>query len=85
VAWVTMIDDGMLFHWYWKFLNNYFDKYPYLVKPLGYCSVCFMGQVSFWFYLFAFDVNIVKHIIFVLVVIAMVSLLNYLIGCLIKN
>ena len=47
-----------ILHLYWKILDSLNSKgYWYIAKPLGYCDVCFAGEIALWtgFYKFGFD------------------------------
>ena len=67
-----LMDEDMVFGWYNNLLERWsFDIetgeqrwFYYLAKPLGYCDVCFGGQLALFFYIFkyGFDINIIFFI-----------------------
>lgn len=91
VAWNSMTDDGMIFFWYWRLLDNLSSKhkaFEYIVKPLGFCNVCLSGQLAFWVYVFSpikHEYNIILHLVLTGATIGMVSVLNYITSWLLKD
>lgn len=47
-----VVQPSELLSRYWHWLDALYLRRPALAKPLGYCSLCFTGQVSFWWQLF---------------------------------
>ena len=75
-----LTDDGMIFGWYWRFLNAHIPEY--LAKPLGTCQYCFAGQVALWYYL-AMNISnysLLAHIAFISGVIFIVQLIDKIIN-----
>lgn len=54
-------DEGMIFSWYQKLISKLPD---WLNKPLGSCNLCITGQACFWYYIFAYDYNLIDHLFF---------------------
>lgn len=51
--------EGMAFHFWFRALQWIAEKVGNVVaKPLGYCAVCFCGQVCFWYYVFSHGFNL---------------------------
>jgi hypothetical protein len=74
-AWVffeVLTAPGMIFEFWYKWLERLSKKAEWLAKPLGYCGTCFSGQLGFWWYLISRrDVwRLGEHIVFTLQVIA---------------
>ena len=69
----VLMDEDMIFGWY----NNLLERWSwdintgeqkwffYLAKPLGYCDVCFGGQLALLFYIFYGNYNLIVHIFFI--------------------
>jgi hypothetical protein len=82
VAWVfclILIDEGMIFGYWWTVLN----KLPvWLSKPLGACEYCFAGQLALWWYIYQScltgQYNAFYHIAFISVAIFTVKVINEL-------
>ena len=56
-AWVffnVLTAPGMVFEFWYKWLEKLNEKAPWMAKPLGFCGTCFAGQTGFWWYLFAY-------------------------------
>lgn len=47
-----VVQPGALLDRYWHWLDALHQRRPKLAKPLGYCSLCFAGQVALWWQLF---------------------------------
>ena len=64
---LILTEPGMLFDWYRNLLGRYDEKYHFLTAPLGYCQLCFAGQVSLWWYLYEnwSTYYLPEHIIFI--------------------
>ena len=79
IAWVFVIilmDEGMIFSWWWNVIN----KLPqWLKSPLGGCEFCLAGQLSLWYYLFAHwnDYNVFYHIAYISIAIFTVKIINH--------
>lgn len=59
---------GMIFERWYYFLEGLNSKgMEWIAKPLGYCGVCFAGQVGFWWYLIAYRDQWIlgEHLVFV--------------------
>ena len=81
VVWVfhsILFQPGMVFGWWGDWVYELSKTRPQLAKPLGFCGVCFGGQVGFWWYLVAYRDNWIlgHHIIFTCQVIAAYWLLS---------
>ena len=69
----VLMGENMIFGWYNNLLERWsFDIetgeqrwFYYLAKPLGYCDVCFGGQLALLFYIFYGDYNLIIHIFFI--------------------
>ena len=78
VAWVFVVilmEEGMIFAWWW----NVIQKLPdWLRKPLGDCEYCFAGQLALWYYLIQYwnTYSPVYHIAFISITILTVKILN---------
>jgi hypothetical protein len=66
-------DEGMIFHWYQRMIKN---LPMYLNFPLGGCYKCFVGQVCFWYFIFAKPFNIIELLFFVSTGIFMAMIYN---------
>lgn len=51
VIFEVLFEPGMIFGFWYQFLERLNVSAPWLAKPLGYCGKCFSGQIGFWFYL----------------------------------
>ena len=87
--------DKNMFVLYGDFLNWLASfKYGYIIaKPLGYCEICFAGQLAFWLYLKYnyknylnnwFE-NIYTHIFFISLTILFTFLINKIIKRWLRN
>lgn len=47
----VLTQKGNIFGFYGDFLENVYQRWQWLAKPLGWCGKCFAGQVAFWAYL----------------------------------
>jgi len=69
-AWVffnVLTAPGMVFEFWYKWLEKLNEKAEWMAKPLGFCGTCFAGQLGFWWYLFTYgrtDWEPGAHIIF---------------------
>lgn len=70
-----LIEEGMIFGFWGKLLNNMPDKLAY---PLGECAYCFGGQVALWYYFFIEEWNIFNHIFFVSTTIFLIHLILWI-------
>lgn len=63
----VLTGPGMIFECWYNFLERINERAEWLAKPLGYCAVCFSGQLSFWWYLIEYRANweLSDHIVFV--------------------
>lgn len=63
--WITniLMDEKAPLGWYYDLLASSGWKW-WITKPLGLCDVCFTGQLSLWFYIIKYGINI-KIIIFI--------------------
>ena len=54
-ALIWCMDDGMVFSFYRQWLEKkaFEWQYGFLTKPLGLCSFCLTGQLSFWSAIFS--------------------------------
>jgi hypothetical protein len=72
---VILGEPGMIFAWYQKLIY----KLPEMIyKPLGGCVICFAGQLSFWYFIFFKEYNLLEHLFFVSLTIFFTKLLSYL-------
>lgn len=78
IAWVfviILVDEGMIFSWWWDVING---LPQWLKSPLGACEYCVAGQMSLWYYLFAHwhDYNVFYHIAYISISIFTVRIIN---------
>lgn len=62
-----LMEGGMIMYWYWQMLDRMArNGGEWLAKPLGYCGVCFSGQLGFWWYLLTTSGHwrLSEHIVF---------------------
>ena len=70
VAWTffeVLTAPGMLFEFWYKWLERLAaNGKEWIAKPLGYCGVCFTGQIGFWWYAIAHRADWILggHIVF---------------------
>jgi hypothetical protein len=48
----------MIFAGYGAWLDKIEPKYPFLAYPLGYCPVCFGGQIALWCFAYRLAVGL---------------------------
>jgi len=68
VFFAVLTAPGMIFEQWFLILERMAENgREWMAKPLGYCGVCFAGQLGFWWYLIAYrDAwNLGAHIVFV--------------------
>ena len=52
--------SGHILGWYIDILDDIYRKnkwYSIIANPLGYCELCFTGQVALWYYLIYYGIN----------------------------
>ena len=57
----------MIFQFWYRWMERIKNAgWGWLAKPLGYCGVCFTGQVGFWWYAIAYrsDWVLGEHVVF---------------------
>lgn len=71
VAFGVLMEPGMILGWWYQWLERVNARAPWIAKPLGYCGVCFSGQLGFWWYLVEYrgEWRLTDHIMFVSLVI----------------
>jgi hypothetical protein len=77
----VLMQYGMLLHWYWLFLDHFVvnkNTYGYLswfAKPLGYCDLCFCGQLAFWYaaYTFGWSGQLVMYPLYAILIIFIIK------------
>jgi len=79
-SWVfclILLDEGMIFSWYYKKISMLPD---WLNKPLGTCEYCFGGQVALWYYLYQYhsSYSLISHVVFICGVIFAIRITNKL-------
>ena len=81
-----LIQPGHIFDWYGNFIRRLQKKYPKFADPLGFCPLCFSGQLAFWLFLYFnfFDYHIIRHILFTSITIFMVATIGKIYGILKK-
>lgn len=47
-----LMQQGHILEWYLDLLLKLETKAKFLAKPLGLCSICFSGQLSFWVWIY---------------------------------
>jgi len=81
IAYVVFIlmSPGMIFSFYAKLIDRI--PWDWLYKPLGGCSLCFAGQIGFWYYLGTHfrEYDFFDHVFFVSGVILVVMILDKII------
>lgn len=71
VAWCffeVLTGPGMVFEFWYNWLEGFAaDGKEWIAKPLGFCGVCFAGQVGLWWYAIAYrsDWVLGEHIVFI--------------------
>lgn len=68
-----LIIPGNIFGFYGRWLARLPE---WLGNPLGECGYCFAGQLALWSYFFI-DLNLVKHIFFIVGTIFFYHLISY--------
>ena len=55
-----LMQYGKIFHFYWVALDYFKSHYKlgFLANPLGYCDLCFCGQIGFWSAYFMFGLTL---------------------------
>jgi hypothetical protein len=83
---VILTQPGHLFDWYGNILKRLRERYPKFADPLGYCPLCFTGQLSFWLFLYYnyHHYHIVRHVLFVAMAIFLVAAVGKAYGILKK-
>jgi hypothetical protein len=76
----VLMEPKNIFELYGDLLAELNNKHPYLARPLGYCELCFSGQLSLWYFIFTLkfktlfvgfyffvptEYSFTKHILFV--------------------
>jgi hypothetical protein len=81
-----LTQPGHLFDWYGRMLERLRVKWQKCADPLGYCPLCFTGQLSFWLFLYynLHHYNIVRHILFTSMAIFLVAAVGKVYGILKK-
>jgi hypothetical protein len=60
-----LMEPKSIFELYGDLLADLNNKYPYLARPLGYCELCFSGQLALWYFVFEYKYNFIQHILFI--------------------
>lgn len=67
VFFAVLTAPGMVFEFWYNYLERLNSRAPWIAKPLGFCGVCFSGQLGLWWYLISYRDEWVlgDHIIFI--------------------
>ena len=81
VAWVfvlILLEEGMIFEWWWNVLNKLPDL---LAKPLGKCEYCLSGQLALWYFIYYSwgNYSIFWHIGFISIAILTTKMINVIV------
>ncbi|MDX2000920.1 MAG: hypothetical protein SFW35_00680 [Chitinophagales bacterium] len=82
-----LTQPGHIFDWYGRWIIKLRSKIPKLADPIGYCPLCFTGQIAFWTFLYNNwgDYHVLRHVLFTSFAIFMVAVVGKIYGILKKQ